>query len=54
MGVKQGEPISPLLFSLFVYNMYESLQSPENPAFTLNEIQIYLLLFADDIVLFSD
>lgn len=53
MGVKQGEPLSPLLFIFFVNDMYENIQNVNNDVFTLDELQIYLLLFADDTVLFS-
>lgn len=53
MGGKQGEPLSPLLFIFFVNDMHESLRSTNVPCFTLDDIQVFLLLFADDTVLFS-
>lgn len=53
MGVKQGEPLSPFLFSIFVNDMYECIEGDNLDAFTLGELQIFLLLFADDTVLFS-
>ena len=53
MGVKQGEPRSPLLFIVFLSDLSSSLRDDNIDSITLEEIQIFLLLFADDTVLFS-
>ena len=54
MGVKQGEPLSPLLFIFFIDDMAKALKDDTQDYITLNELQIFLLLFADDTVLFSE
>ena len=54
VGVKQGEPLSSLLFIIFINDMANEIVSGDVTAFTLNQIQIFLLLFADDTVLFAE
>ena len=53
MGVKQGETLSPLLFIMFINDMTAYVNGDNIEAITIDELQIYLLLFADDTVLFS-
>jgi hypothetical protein len=52
-GVKQGETISPLLFILFVNDLNDFMVNEAVDVFTLDKLQIFLLLFADDTVFFS-
>ena len=51
-GVKQGEPLSPLLYILFI-NMYENIIVQDNDTFGIDDLRIFILLYADDTVLLS-
>jgi hypothetical protein len=53
-GVKQGCPFSPLLFGLYLDALEGRLDGRECDAPTLANVHVWLLLFADDIVLISE
>ena len=53
IGLKQGDPSSPILFMLFVNDMIDSINSNLNGIFTTDEMKIFLILFADDQVVFA-
>ena len=48
IGLKQGEVLYPLLFSLFVEDLEMFILNRYSCGLTLEEITIILLLFADD------
>ena len=54
IGVKQGCPLSPTLFGLYIDEMAEYLEKKGGKGAQLGGTQIPLLLYADDIVLISD
>ena len=54
VGLLQGEISSPILFSLFVNDVELFLQNEKNTGLTIDQLNIYLLLFADDSVLISE
>ena len=54
VGLLQGEIISPFLFALFINDIELNLQENLNDGICVEQLQLYLLLFADDAVLFSE
>jgi hypothetical protein len=52
-GVKQGCPLSPLLFGLYLDALKGRLDSRECDAPTLANVHVWLLFFVDDLVLTS-
>ena len=51
-GVKQGDPSSPMLFMMFINDLNENIYNDLEGIFTLNGIKLFLLLHADDQVVF--
>ena len=53
VGLKQVEPLSPLLFILFINDIFSCIHVNSLVEKDLNELCMYLVLFADDIVIFT-
>ena len=51
VGLRQGEVISPILFSLFVEDLELFLQSDINSGLSFDDVILILLLFADDMAI---
>ena len=52
--VKTGDPLSAILFVLFINDLVEEVSLNSNQAaFSVQDINLFMLLYADDIVLFS-
>ena len=52
--LKQGDPISPLLFMLFINDIVQNINTNLDDIFTIDELQLFLLLYADDAVVFAE
>lgn len=53
IGLRQGEVISPVLFSLFVEDLELYLQNDVTSGIHINDIVLILLLFADDMAILA-
>ena len=53
IGVKQGDPSSPMLFMMFINDINQCKNDNLNGIFTVDDIKLFLLLYADDQVIFA-
>jgi hypothetical protein len=53
-GVRQGESLSPFLFCMFVNDLENELYTKGFEGVDAGWIKLYILLYADDIVIFSE
>lgn len=52
-GVRQGCPLSPTLFNIYINELAKLLEQTSSPGLTLHDSNIKFLMFADDLVLLS-
>ena len=52
-GVKQGDPSSSLLFMMFVNDIVTNINTDLQGLFSIDELKLFLILYADDQILFS-
>ena len=54
LGVRQGECLSPFLFSMYLNDIEETFIRGKFQGIEIGMLKLFLLLYADDIVIFAD
>ena len=54
LGVRQGECISPFLFAIYLNDIESEFISKGANVIDIDVLKVFLLLYADDIVIFAD
>lgn len=54
LGVRQGECLSPFLFAIYINDIEAELVDKDVSGVDIGLVKLFLLLYADDITLFSD
>ena len=61
VGVRQGEDLSPVLFSLYLNDLQSNMESNSSAALELKDpgdlsvwLKLFILLYADDTVIFTN
>ena len=53
LGVKQGDPSFPDFFMMFLNDINQSINTDLDGILTVNDIKLFLFLYADDQVIFA-
>ena len=54
LGVRQGECLSPFLFAIYVNDIENEFISKDANGIDIDVLKIFLLLYADDIIIFAE